>query len=809
MRRTLAIGALFFTIFVVAGGTWHARMTARAQAQGRSASSSMHADPLWPRPLPNHWILGSVTGVAVDSHDHIWVVHRGMTPDSMPATEAGLVSNPVSAEICCQPAPQVLEFDATGALLSSWGGPGANYEWPVSPGGLAIDDSGNVWITAAGLPEPPVNGVGATGARAGGGRAAAAPGGAAGAGGAAAGAAGAGGAAAGASGGAAGAAGGQAAASPAGQGRGGGRAATPPRPTDAHVLEFSATGQFIRQIGKAGETAKDNPANLYQPTAVAVDSSAHEVFVADGGDHQRVAVFDSATGAYKRQWSGHGSDFARLSCLALSKDGMVYVCDRKNDRLQVFKKDGTFVSEVVLSKDTTGNGSVWSAGFSSDPQQRTLYVADGQDERVWVLNRSTLAVVSSFGDGGRQPGLFYAVDAVASNSKGDVYTGEGYQGKRLQRFTTSAVLTTVSAPVTPANGPLVTAPKFEVDPAWPKPLPNHWVMGMTIGVATDAADHVWVLHRPPTLAQNEIGLDLKPATATCCAAAPPVLEFDQAGNLLKSWGGPGEGYEWPDSNHGIFVDSKGIVWIGANANTDAQLLKFTQDGKFIAQFGHRGQSKGSNDTENFGAPAKIFVDPKTYEGYIGDGYRNRRVAVIDGDTGAIKRYWGGYGKKPDDGPLGQYDPTAPHIQEFRGPVHCAQLSNDGFVYVCDRQNDRVQVFKPDGTFVKEAYFFTKTRGDGSTWDIAFSADPQQKYLYLADGKNERVNILLRDTLEIVSSFGDGGRQPGQFFGVHSIATDSKGNIFTTETYEGRRAQRFVFKGVTQVPKDQGVVWPVK
>jgi DNA-binding beta-propeller fold protein YncE len=763
----------------------------------------MHADPLWPRPLPNHWILGSVTGVAVDTRDHIWVVHRGMTPDSMPATEAGLASNPVSAEICCQPAPQVLEFDATGALVSSWGGPGGNYEWPVSPGGVAIDDAGNLWITAAGPPEPPVNGVGATGARAGGGRAAAPAGGR--------GAPGAGGAAAAGAGSAAGAAGGGGAAGrAAGGGGGGGRAATPPRPTDAHVLEFSATGQFIRQIGKAGETAKDNPANLYQPAAVAVDSSAHEVFVADGGDHQRVAVFDSTTGDYKRQWTGHGSDFARLSCLALSKDGMVYVCDRKNDRLQVFKKDGTFVSEVVLSKDTTGNGSVWSAGFSRDPQERMLYVADGQDEKVWVLNRSTLAVVSSFGDGGRQPGLFYAVDAVASNSKGDVFTGEGYQGKRLQRFTTSPVATTVSAPVTSASGPLVSAPKFEVDPVWPKPLPNHWVMGMTIGVATDAADHVWVLHRPPTLAQNETGLDLKPATGTCCAAAPPVLEFDQAGNLLKSWGGPGEGYEWPDSNHGIFVDAKGVVWIGANANTDAQILKFTQDGKFLAQFGHRGQSKGSNDTENFGAPAKIFVDPKANEAYIGDGYRNRRVAVVDADTGAFKRYWGAYGKKqPDDGPLGQYDPTADPIKEFRGPVHCAQLSNDGLVYVCDRQNDRLQVFKADGTFVKEAFFFTKTRGDGSTWDIAFSPDPQQKYLYLADGKNERVNILLRDTLEIVSSFGDGGRQPGQFFGVHSIATDSKGNIFTTETYEGRRAQRFVFKGVTQVATDQGVVWPVK
>ncbi len=239
------------------------------------------------------------------------------------------------------------------------------------------------------------------------------------------------------------------------------------------------------------------------------------------------------------------------------------------------------------------------------------------------------------------------------------------------------------------------------------------------------------------------------------------------------------------------------------------MLKFTLDGKFVAQFGHTGQRKSSNDMDEFGRPAKIFVDPKANEAYIADGYLNRRVAVIDADTGAMKRYWGGYGKKPDDGDLGRYDPTATPIQEFRGPVHCAQLSNDGFVYVCDRQNDRVQVFTKDGKFVKEAQFFPKTGGDGSTWDIAFSRDPQQTYIYLADGKNERVNILKRDTLELVSSFGDGGRQPGQFFGVHSITTDSRGNIYTTETYEGRRIQRFTYKGVTQVPKDQGVVWPVK
>jgi len=796
MTRTSRWLATAFGVTIGLIATVGGVVSAGLLPQGRGAAGAApHVDPLWPRPLPNHWILGSVSGLAVDKRDHVWVVHRGL--DSLTInTEAGLASTPKTAEYCCLPAPQILEFDAAGALISHWGGPGTGYDWPVSPGGIAIDGAGNIWITAAGVPEAPARGVGASGPRAGGGGRAAAPAGAGEAGGAR-------------GGGATGARGAAGAGAAAGGGapRGGGRANTPPKPTDAHILEFSATGQFIRQIGKPGETSKDNPANLDEPQAVAIDDATHELFVADGGDHQRVAVFDAATGTYKRQWEGHGTPFAHLSAIALSKDGLVYVGDRKNDRIQVFKTDGTFVKEGVISKETTRLGSVWGLGFSSDAQQRSLYVADGQDESVWVLDRQSLDVKSTFGDGGRWPGTFYAVNTVTTNSKGDIFTGEGYEGKRVQRFTASPVSTTVASPVSPATGPMVTGPKFEVDPTFPKPLPHHWVIGMSIGVTTDAQDHVWVLQRPPTLAENEIGLDRK--ESSCCAAAPPVLEFDQAGNLLQAWGGPGQGYEWPESNHGLFIDSKGIVWIGGNGSPDSQVLKFTPDGKFVAQFGHSGQRKSSNDTDEFGRPAKIFVDAASNEAYIADGYLNRRVAVIDADTGAMKRYWGGYGKKPDDGDLGRYDPNAPVIQEFRGPVHCAQLSHDGFVYVCDRQNDRVQVFTKDGKFVKEARFATQTGGDGSTWDIAFSKDPDQKYLYLADGKNEHVLILDRQSLDLVSSFGDGGRQPGQFFGVHSITTDSKGNIFTTETYEGRRVQKFVLKGITQIPKDQGVVWPVK
>jgi DNA-binding beta-propeller fold protein YncE len=358
-----------------------------------------------------------------------------------------------------------------------------------------------------------------------------------------------------------------------------------------------------------------------------------------------------------------------------------------------------------------------------------------------------------------------------------------------------------------AQGKTIEAPVFEVDALWPKPLPNHWLLGMTIGVWVDDQDHIWIIHRgAATLNDNERALDLK--TGECCTAAPPVLVFDQAGNLVRSWGGPGQGYEWPQSNHGIHVDYKGNVWIGGNGEKDAHVLKFTKDGKFLMQMGKMGTLKGSNDPENFGRVAKIWVDPKTNEAYIADGYRNKRVAVLDADTGKMKRYWGAYGNKPDDADLGKYDPSAPPPKQFRNPVHCVERSNDGLVYVCDRQADRLQVFNPDGKFVKEAWFAKNTLASGSTWDIAFSKDPQQRYIYLADGTNEKVRIVVRETLQEVTNFGDGGRQPGQFFGVHSIATDSKGNIYTTEKYEGKRVQEFVYKGIGAVPAgDQGVIWP--
>jgi DNA-binding beta-propeller fold protein YncE len=380
-----------------------------------------------------------------------------------------------------------------------------------------------------------------------------------------------------------------------------------------------------------------------------------------------------------------------------------------------------------------------------------------------------------------------------------------------------------------AVGATAMAPRFEVDPLWPKPLPNHWILGQTIGVSVDAQDNVWIIHRAGSLEPGEQHATTNPPTSKCCAPAPPVLEYDPAGNLINSWGGKGQGYDWPDSNHGITVDYKGNVWIGGNGRGGGQLatanegqvggvqpfndnmvLKFTKAGKFLMQIGKPGQSKGSNDTENLRLPAKTYVDPQTNELYVADGYGNHRVIVFDAETGKYKRHWGAYGKMPNDVNLGPYKPNDPPPPQFRNPVHCAEISVDRLLYVCDRVNDRIQVFKPDGSFVKEMFIEKNTLGSGSVWDIAFSKDAAQKYIYLADGENDQVHILDRQSLQVLTSFGDGGRQPGEFYGVHSIATDSKGNIYTTETYRGQRVQKFVYKGLAAVTKEnQGVVWPRK
>ena len=365
----------------------------------------------------------------------------------------------------------------------------------------------------------------------------------------------------------------------------------------------------------------------------------------------------------------------------------------------------------------------------------------------------------------------------------------------------------------PRAGAAGMAPLFEVDPFWPRPLPNHWILGSAVGVGVDSRDHVFVIHRGAMSLNDrtEMGAATDPPTGECCAPAPYILEFDPEGNLMNAWGGEStDEYTWPASNHGITIDPHDNIWIGGNGSGDGHILKFTRDGRFLAQFGTPGRDLDSHSTEHFGRPAKISFDASGDEAFVADGYRNRRVAVLDANTGDVKRYWGAYGNAPSDEATGRYDPDAPLIDQFRTPVHCAEPSDDGLVYVCDRPNDRIQVFRTDGTYVDEVRIAPATLGDGSTWDIAFSRDSEQTYMYLADGKNMKVYVMDRRSLEVLTSFGDGGRQPGLFFAVHSIATDSEGNLFTTETYEGKRVQKFIFRGIGPIPaENQGAPWPAR
>jgi DNA-binding beta-propeller fold protein YncE len=360
-----------------------------------------------------------------------------------------------------------------------------------------------------------------------------------------------------------------------------------------------------------------------------------------------------------------------------------------------------------------------------------------------------------------------------------------------------------------------SAPKLEVEPLWPKPFKQKdaWILGSVTGVAVDAQDHIWVVHRGvDSLQANEKGPTLEPWASSCCFAAPQVLEFDVAGNLVGHWDPKtGSGYDWPHDPAGIAVDDKGNVWIAGGLPTpslaapagrgrggppatpppaDAQVLKFDKTGKFLVQIGKAGTTGNSASTTSLNRPGGIAVDSAANEVYVADGFGGHRIAVFDATTGAFKRSWGAYGEKPTDTDPGKYDPAAAPSKQFH-TLSCVKIAKDGMVYVCDRQNDRIQVFQKDGKFVKEAVIEKTTTGDGSVWDVAFS--PDQKILYVADGHDKTVWILDRASLEKIGQFGQGGRYPGEFYGVDAIAVDSKGNVYTGETYDGKRVQKFVKK----------------
>ncbi|HMI95463.1 MAG TPA: hypothetical protein VK479_03060 [Micropepsaceae bacterium] len=346
-------------------------------------------------------------------------------------------------------------------------------------------------------------------------------------------------------------------------------------------------------------------------------------------------------------------------------------------------------------------------------------------------------------------------------------------------------------------------PRFEVDPTWPK-LPAKWVWGQVSSVSFDEQDNAWILQRPSSVRDDQKD-----------KAAPPVLEFDSAGNFIQGWGGPGPGYDWPETEHGIYADPKGFVWVGGNGKTDNHLVKFTKAGKFVMQIGHKGASKGNKDTVNVGQAADTFLYAKTNELFVADGYGNRRVIVFDADTGAFKRMWGAFGNVPTDNepapppvPEGKRIPakelTDRGPEQFVQPVHAARVSNDGLVYVSDRGGKRVQVFTLEGKYITQVFIDRYCEaphcGNGQTVaGTAFSNDPEQRFLYVASRSPARVWILDRKTLEPLDSFGRNGVAPGEFYVMHHMNVDSKGNLYVTEVQDGKRVQKFTFKGLVPVP----------
>jgi DNA-binding beta-propeller fold protein YncE len=353
--------------------------------------------------------------------------------------------------------------------------------------------------------------------------------------------------------------------------------------------------------------------------------------------------------------------------------------------------------------------------------------------------------------------------------------------------------------------PAANAPTFRVDPSWPLEMPNNWIMGSVTGVFVDAKGHVWVGHLPETLTEEELYQEpwkagspdpAKPKPegrplGTCCKAAPPILEFDAQGKLVQGWGQGSftDFSDWPRDPHGIFVDHTDHVWVGSHSRH--RVMKFTRQGKLVLQIGEYEKVGGSADQKLLGGPSGIWVDPKTNEAFISDGYRNRRVIVVDGATGAYKRHWGAYGKPPDDTVKFDFNlMTKGELPPQFSTPHGITGSRDGKIYVTDRRGNRIQEFDQSGKFLREKIIEPATGSSGSAFVPVLSPDAQQQWLYVADGTNHKVWILRRSDMEIVGSFGRGGRQVGQMLRPHGMSVDAQGNLYVGEASTGRRVQKF-------------------
>ena len=530
-------------------------------------------DPSWPKQLPNNWIMGIPTGIFIDKDDHIWVTHRVR---NIASDDLGAAADPPASE-CCVAAPSIIEFDTEGNVIKAWGGQGYVPDWPRGEHGIWVDKEKNVWIAGANL-------------------------------------------------------------LPAG-----GRGGQNPLLADRQVLKFSPEGKLLLEIGHPSNAPLNNQdtAMLGAPSELFVDDEAHEIYIADGYLNRRIVVYDSNTGPFKRGWGAYGVPLSEIDNgprpdynpagpppkqfgalgypvragvvigIDISEDGLVYVSDRGADRIQVFTKAGKFVKEFILHPKTLSQyGSVWSTVFSRDPKQVYLYVADGENGVIHVLNRDTGKEVGEIGHRGRQIGLFDGLEHMAWDSHGNLYTDEVPPNQRIQRFVPDKAVVVVRTASTPAAG----VPRYKVDAGWPKNLPNNWMLANSTGLVVDKNDHIWVLNRPRQLSLDDAGAAVPPPLGpygVCCYPAPTLLEFDTQGNLLKSWGGPNYVPHWPILEHGLFIDKQGNFWIGGNFQgngnnltnpipkpaellPDRHVLKFSPDGKQLLEIGHPSNAPMNN-----------------------------------------------------------------------------------------------------------------------------------------------------------------------------------------------------------------------
>ena len=435
----------------------------------------------------------------------------------------------------------------------------------------------------------------------------------------------------------------------------------------------------------------------------------------------------------------------------------------------------TGVDYLDLGVETRLNGEVVQSG-------RTTELANGVPNLIAYISRYMTL----------QPGdlIFTGTVGRVQGSRRVMEAGDEIEVEIEELGTLTNTIVPMMDAAHAAAPSVIQAPtSFEADPSWPKPLPNNWIIGQSAGVDVDSDGNIWVVHRPTTLTAREAGAVQDPPISACCVPAPSVIQFSPEGDVLRAWGGPGyQGRPWPASEHGLFVDESDHVWIASNGGGDQVALKFTMDGELVLQIGEWGETSGSNHTGHLGGPADIAVDDEANEVYIADGYRNRRIAVFDATTGEYKRHWGAYGEVPSDEQLPDFEPGQDQ-PSYRSPVHGVRISHDGKVYVADRVNNRIQVFDKEGNFLEEGFVAPGTLAMGSVWDIELSSDPDQTYLYVPDGTNQCIWVVKRDGLEVVGSFGRGGRGPGQFGWLHNLAMDAKGNVYTTEVDIYKRIQK--------------------